>query len=204
MKKNLILSGLLVVYILGFWIYYKNVIEPQPTEIAELEMKLAEKKRQLLSAQIISKNLQNVNELIQCNLVEDLSDSLAESASIPFLKYLTSLMDELDIVLVSMQPMEVLQQRNLAEEQLIEQDYIEIPYSMTILASYKQFGKFLERLEKYPQLIKVARIQLENSLDAAIYEGQIVGKPDQHRINLEIHTMTILKASFKGGSEQFN
>jgi len=75
---------------------------------------------------------------------------------------------------------------------------------MTILASYKQLGKFLERLEKYPQLIKVARIQLENSLDATVYEGQIVGKPDQHRVNLEIHTMTILKASFKGGTEQFN
>lgn len=204
MKKNLILSGLLVVYILGFWIYYKNVIEPQPTLIVELEMKIAEKKRQLLSAQIISKDLHNVNELIQCNLVEDLSDSLAESASIPFLKLLTSLMDDLDIILISMQPMEVLKQHNLTEEQLIEQDYIEIPYSMTILASYKQFGKFLERLEKYPQLIKVARVQLENSLDAAIYEGQIVGKPDQHRINLEIHTMTILKASFKGGPEQFN
>jgi Tfp pilus assembly protein PilO len=204
MKKNLILSGLLVVYILGFWIYYKNVIEPQPTLIVELEMKIAEKKRQLLSAQIISKDLHNVNELIQCNLVEDLSDSLAESASIPFLKLLTSLMDDLDIILISMQPMEVLKQHNLTEEWLIEQDYIEIPYSMTILASYKQFGKFLERLEKYPQLIKMARVQIENSLDAASYEGQIVGKPDQHRINLEIHTMTILKASFKGGPEQFN
>ena len=204
MKKNLILSGLLVAYILGFWIYYKDVIEPQPTVIVELQMKLSEKKRQLLSAQIISKNLQNVNDLIQYNLVEDLSDSLAKSASIPFLKYLTRIMDQLDIILISMQPMEILQQQNVGEKRLIEQDYIEIPYSMTVLASYKQLGKFLERLEKYPQLIKVARIQLENSLDATVYEGQIVGKPDQHRVNLEIHTMTILKASFKGGTEQFN
>lgn len=204
MKKNLILSGLLVAYILGFWIYYKDVIEPQPTVIVELQMKLSEKKRQLLSAQIISKNLQNVNDLIQYNLVEDLSDSLAKSASIPFLKYLTRIMDQLDIILISMQPMEILQQQNVGEKRLIEQDYIEIPYSMTVLASYKQLGKFLERLEKYPQLIKVARIQLENSLDATVYEGQIVGKPDQHRVNLAIHTMTILKASFKGGTEQFN
>ena len=170
----------------------------------DLQMKLSEKKRQLLSAQIISRDLQNVNELIQYNLVEDLSDSLARSASIPFLRYLTAVMDQLDIILISMQPMEVLQQQSLTEKRLIEQDYIEIPYSMTVLASYKQFGKFLEQLEKYPQLIKVARIQLENSLDAAVYEGQIVGKPDQHRINLEIHTLTILKASFKGGTEQFN
>jgi len=120
MKKNLILSGLLVAYILGFWIYYKDVIEPQPTVIVELQMKLSEKKRQLLSAQIISKNLQNVNDLIQYNLVEDLSDSLAKSASIPFLKYLTRIMDQLDIILISMQPMEILQQQNVGEKRLIE------------------------------------------------------------------------------------
>jgi len=204
MKKNIILSGLLLIFILAFWVYYKNVIEPQPMTIVMLQDKLAEKKRQLLSAQIISKNLQSVNDLIQFNLVEDLSDSLAQSASIPFLKYLTGIMDDLDIILISMKPLDIIKQDQYSETNFIDQEYIEIPYSMDILASYQQFGKFLEEIEKNPRLIKVTRIQMENPLDVSVYATEISGKPDQHKINLEIQTLTILKASFKGGSEQFN
>ncbi len=204
MKKNIILSVLLLVFILSFWVYYKNVIEPQPEKIAYLKTELAEKKRQLLSAQVISRSRQNVIDLVQYNLVEDLSDSLAQSASIPFLGYLTGLMDDLGVILISMKPLNIVRQDQYAETNLIDQDYVKIPYSMTIIASYTQFGKFLENLEKYPRLIKVTRIQLENPLDATVYSGEISGKPDQHRINLEIQTLTILKASFKSGSEQFN
>ena len=47
---------------------------------------------------IISKNLENVNVLIENNLVENISDSLAQAASIPFLNYITGLMDDLEIV----------------------------------------------------------------------------------------------------------
>lgn len=204
MKKNLIMIGFLIVYILGFWVYYKNVIETQPSKIAELRIQLEEKQRQLLSAQVISKNLHNVNELIKNNLVEDLSDSLAQEASIPFLNYLTGLMDKLDIILISMKPLNIVRWDETQETRIINQDYIEIPYTMTILATYKQFGKYLEDLEKSPRLIKVTRIVLENPLDFAFYEGEVTGAPDQHKFELEIHTLTILKASFKSGPEQLN
>ncbi|MCD6160908.1 MAG: type 4a pilus biogenesis protein PilO [candidate division Zixibacteria bacterium] len=203
MKKNLILSAVLALFILGFWMYYKNVIEAQPANIVRLQNEIAEKKRQLLSAQILSRDLHNVNDLIQYNLAENLGDSLAQSASIPFLKYLTALMDRLDVILISMKPLNVINSNQLYEEKRIDQDYIEIPYSMSILASYKQLGKFLEELEKYPRLINVTKIQMENPLDIAVYEGEISGKPDQHKIDLEIQTITILKASFKGGSQEF-
>lgn len=200
MKKNLIIAAVLLAYVAGFYYYYQNVIEPQPRRLADLRDDLAEKRRQHLSAQIISKNLENVNELIGNNLVEDLSDSLAQASSIPFLNYITGLMDDLDIVLVSMKPSTITKWDEYSDEKLIDQDYIEIPYNMSILASYKQLGKFLEALERSPRLIKVARIQMLNPMDFAFYEGEVSGRPDQHRVNLIIHTLTILKASFKGGS----
>lgn len=204
MKKNLILSVILLLFGIGFWYYYKNVIETQPAQIVSLQNEIAEKKRQLLSAQILSKDLQNVNDLIQHNLAQSLGDSLAQSASIPFLKYLTSLMDRLDIILVSMRPLNVISSTQAITERLVDQEYIEIPYTMTILASYKQLGNFLEELEKYPRLINVTEIQLDNALGNAAYEGDISSKPDQRKIEIEIQTITILKASFKGGSQQFN
>jgi Tfp pilus assembly protein PilO len=204
MKKNIILSAFLLLFVLAFWIYYKNVIEPQPAKIVELQDKIAEKKRQLLSAQVISRNLQYVNDLIQYNLVEDLSDSLAEAASIPFLKYLTSLMDDLGVILISMKPLELMKYDQTTLKKLIDQDYIEIPYSMTVLSNYSQLGKFLEELEKNPRLINVTRIQMANPIDISTYEGEILGRPDQHKIDLEIQTLTILKESFRSGLQQLD
>ena len=203
MKKNLILSGVLLILVLGYWYFFKTVVEKQPAVIAELKQELAEKTRQHLSAQIISKNLKNVNDLIENNLVENLSDSLAQSSSIPFLDYLTGLLDKHEIVLISMRPSNVIRWDDRSESHLIDQEYIEIPYGMTVLASYKQLGKFLEDLEKSQRLIKVARIQVMNPLDYTYRKGEVSGRPDQHEINIIIHTMTILKASFKGGSEQY-
>ena len=204
MKKNIIITIALLVYVLAFWAFYTYYIEPQPAKLADLKGQLAEKRRQYLSAQIISKNLENVNDLIKNNLVENLSDSLAQASSIPFLNYLTGLIDDLDMVLISMRPASVLRWDQTTGGKLIDQEYIEIPYSMTLLASYKQLGKFLENLEKSQRLIKVARIQVINPVDFAYYAGEISGKPDQHRVEVVIHTLTILKESFKGGSQQHN
>lgn len=207
-KKNLIISAILLIYVLGFWLFYQNVIAKQPAQILSLNEQIAEKKRQLLSAQIISRDLQNVNELINNNLVSDLSDSLARPADMGFLKYLTGLMDSLGIVLISVKPMGVVRSSGLADtssessekaSRLSSSEYIQTPYSLVILASYAQFGSFLEQLEKSPRLIRVIRFQLENPIDVTYYEQEISGKPEQHRINLDIQTLTILKASYAGG-----
>lgn len=201
MKKNLIIAIVLLAYLGGFYYYYNQVIEPQPGKLMELRDKLAEKRRQHLSAQIISKNLENVNILIENNLVENISDSLAQASSIPFLNYLTGLMDDLGIVLISMRPSTISRWDEYDADNPIDQEYIEIPYSMQLLASYKQLGSFLEALERSPRLIKVARVQILNPRDFAFYAGEVSGRPDQHKINLIVHTMTILKASYKGGSK---
>lgn len=201
MKKNLLIILVLLVYLAGFYYYYQQIIAPQPHKLAELSDKLAEKRRQLLSAQIISKNLENVNILIDNNLVDNISDSLAQAASIPFLNYLTRQMDDLGIVLISMRPSTISRWDEYDKGNPLDQEYIEIPYNMQILASYKQLGKFLEALERSPRLIKVARVQILNPMDFAFYVGEVSGRPDQHKVSLIIHTMTILKASFESGSE---
>ncbi len=205
-KKNLIISAALLIYVAAFWLFYKNVIAKQPSQIESLQEQIAEKKRQLLSAQIISRDLQNVNELISNNMANDPSDSLARPADMGFLKYLTGLMDDLGIILVSVRPLGVVRSEGLKDtlaahdEQSIQRsDYIRTPYSMVIIASYTQFGQFLQELEKSARLIRVTRFQLENPIDMAYFEQDVTGKPEQHRINLDIETLTILKASYAGG-----
>jgi len=205
-KKNLIMSVFLLVYVIAFWLFYQNVIAKQPGQIESLQDQIAEKKRQLLSAQIISRDLQNVNELINNNMVNSLSDSLARPADMGFLKYLTGLMDNLGIVLVSVKPMGIVRSAAAADSLAVEDEmsgkrseYIQTPYSLVIIASYTQFGQFLQELEKSARLIRVTRFQLENPIELTYYDQDVIGKPEQHRINLDIETLTVLKASYAGG-----
>jgi len=214
MKRNLIIGIILLVMLAGFWLFYDNILIKQPKIIANLQAEIADKQRQLLSAQIISRNLQNVNELIQNNLVNTPNDSLAKPANMAFLQYLTGLMDKYNIILLSIKPMEVIKR----EEQKVDQwtssfdtpavdttrDFIETPYSLSILASYIQLGQFFQELEKSPRLIKIVRFQLENPMDLTFVADEVSGKSDQRRINIDLHTLTIVKASFKSGQNQFN
>ena len=142
--ERLFFLGLL----LGNYLYYNRVITRQPDEIKSLKAQIEEKNKQLLAAQILAEKREGVTQLIKSNLISSPSDSLAEKASVPFLRYLTSKMDQLDIRLVSVTPLEVIGTTDPNTQTVKE--FIEVPYELKILASYDELGKFLDDLEKSP------------------------------------------------------
>ncbi len=195
MKDNLIILVLFLALLLGNYMYYNTVITRQPEEIKTLKAQIEEKNKQLLAAQILAEKREGVTQLIKNNLISSPSDSLAEKASVPFLRYLTSKMDQLDIRLVSVTPLEVIGTTDPNTQ--TTKEYIEVPYELKILASYDELGRFLDDLEKSPHLIKVASFSVSNDLDQSTYSEEIVGKPKQHPVSLQINTIAILKASFR-------
>ncbi len=195
MKDNLIILILFVGLLLGNYMYYNTVITRQPDEIKTLKAQIEEKNKQLLAAQILAEKREGVTQLIKNNLISSPSDSLAEKASVPFLRYLTSKMDQLDIRLVSVTPLEVVGTTDPNTQ--TTREYLEVPYELKILASYDELGRFLDDLEKSPHLIKVASFSVSNDLDQSTYSEEIVGKPKQHPVSLQINTIAILKASFR-------
>ena len=68
---------------------------------------------------------------------------------------------------------------------------------MKIIATYEEFGRFLDILEKSPHLIKVAAFTISNDIDQTSFAEEIAGKPKQHPISLQVNTIAILKASFR-------
>jgi hypothetical protein len=195
MKENLVILIAFVILLLGNYTYYNSVIIPQPKEIQELKTQIEEKNKQLLAAQILAEKREGVTQLIKNNLILSPDDSLAEKASVPFLRFLTGTMDNLGIRLVSLNPMAVIGLDDPATN--LQKEYIQVPYEMKVLASYEELGKFLDVLEKSPHLIKVANFGVSNEIDKTSYSEEIVGKPRQHPINLQINTMAILKASYR-------
>jgi hypothetical protein len=199
MKGNLIILIVLLALLLGNYYYYSTVIVPQPEEIRSLQAQIAEKNKQLLAAQILAEKRAGVTQLIKSNLITNPNDSLVEKASVPFLRYLTSKMDEFDIRLISVNPMDVIGTKEATSTEK-EKDFIEVPYELRFLASYDELGKFLDTLEKSPHLIRVASFSVSNDVEQGSYAEEIVGKPKQHPVTMQINTIAILKASFRSES----
>lgn len=195
MKQNLIVLILLLGLLFGSYYYYQNYIVPQPEELKSLQAQIEEKNKQLLAAQILGEKRAGVTSLIRNNLIQSLGDSLAEKASIPFLRELTLEMDRLDIRLVGITPMDIVGSDDPAT--LKQKEFIQVPYEMQIIASYDELGKFLDILEKSPHLIRIAAFNVTNEIDQSSFAEEIAGKPRQHQVSLTVNTIAILKASFR-------
>jgi len=195
MKDNLILLAIFLVLLAGNYLYYTQAVVPQPEKMRELKSQIEEKNKQLLAAQILSEKREGITQLIKSNLIEDPNDSLTEKASVPFLQFLTSTMDGLDIRLVTLNPLDVIGKEDTMA--IRQKESLQVPYEMKILATYEELGKFLDVLEKSPHLIKVASFTISNEIDQASFAEEIVGKPRQHQVNLQVNTIAILKASFR-------
>lgn len=198
MKDNLIVLIMILILLGGSYLYYRSVIVPQPQELKSLQDQIQEKNRQLLAAQILAEKREGVTKLIQNNLIASLSDSLAEKSSVPFLRYLTSTMDRLDIRLVALTPLDVVGTEDPTS--MKQREFVEVPYELKIIASYDEFGRFLDNLEKSPHLIRVVTFTLNNDIDQSSFEEEISGKPKQHPINIQLSTIAILKASSRSES----
>jgi hypothetical protein len=201
MKTSLIIFLLMVILLGGAYFYYDRVIVRQPREIESLLAQIEEKNKQLLAAQILAEKREGVAMLIHNNLIENPGDSLAEKASIPFLRYLTSTMDKLGIRLVSLTPQEVIGTDDPVT--MSQKEYLEVPYEMKVIASFQEFGKFLDVLEKSAHLIEVNAFVITNDIEQSVFAEEIVGRPRQHPIQLQISTLAILKASYRGESGEY-
>jgi Tfp pilus assembly protein PilO len=183
MKRDLLIVLLFVVLLGGLWLYYSQVIAKQPELISYYDRKIEESNQRLLSAQILSKNLRGVSSLIKENIAESTADSLAQGSSLEFLEFINDTVDKLGIKLVSLKPMEPINE-NLG--------YIRIPYNIEILASYNELGRFLTQLEKSPRIVNIMTMNLNNSLGGGI-SSRLQTKPDQHHVQLSLELLTLLR-----------
>ncbi len=202
MKSNLIFLAILLVFLGAGYFYYEKAIVPQPQEMITTKEQIQEKNKQLLAAQILAEKRPGVTSLIKGNLISSMADSLAEKASLPFLRYITETMDNLDIRLISLIPKDIVGMEDPNSFKLKE--FIEIPYEMKVLASYEELGKFLDILEKSPRLIKISSFTVTNDIEQGVIAEEVAGKPRQHTVNLQINTIAILKASFRSESGEHN
>jgi len=182
MKKNLVMLLLLVLFGGGAWVYNHFVFAEYPQQIRQYDRTIQLRDEKLISAQIIHSQLDLVANLIEKNLAISKTDSIAEDASLPFLEYITGILNTLEIKLAKLEP----------GKKSARLDYVRTPYTLSVEASYQQLGKFVNQLEKSERLITVEQFEIDNAVRKSGSQVE-KGQTDAHEMILRISTLTLIK-----------
>lgn len=160
------------------------VAGPRPTRIKLLHREIQTLQERLISAQITSREMVQVQSLIQKNLAYSARDTLALGGSLNFLMDLHRVLDNLRITVVALEPRPI---RKVGR-------FIETPYDLEILGDYRQFAALAEKMEKSPRLISISGFEMDNSLENHFAAGAPAGA-GRCRIRMQITTLTLVRKS---------
>lgn len=185
-KRNILLLGIVVVFTITFWLGASMLIGEKPLTIKMLEQDQEELNENLISAQILASKLDRVYTLFQENLALSLRDSLAEDASMPFLRDITDKLETLNIEVLSIKP------RN----RIKEKGYYRSPYELTVKCDFDQFGEFLTEIERSPRLVNIDDFVVKNGIERVKSKMKEEDLVDQI-FELSLSTITLVKGKGK-------
>ncbi len=183
MKRLVYFLILSVVFGGGMYYYYTVSYPRMPRQIRELNATIEARNERLISAQILAQELDLVANLIANNIALNQFDSLAQDASLPFLNFVTELLNDRDILLMSLEP----DRRSVARH-----DYVKNSYSISFECTYEEFGQFINDLEKSDRLITVEEFEIDNTLSNLESRRQR-RDIDTHIFMLKVSTITMIK-----------
>ena len=180
MLRTIILSSITILILIIVEIGYNISFKDKPDKVEGLSEEQEKNNEKYITAQLLSSSLDRVYNLFELNLAESRSDKKNESASIDFLDYLTDLMNDLEIKILSIEPKSSIKKRH----------NIYNPYVIEIKASYEKFGKLILNLEKCRRLIEIGEINLNNGLER-IRSSNKEEQLQTQDISLVISTITL-------------
>ena len=185
-KRNAILALLTMLFSVGVWVNNTWMISDKPTYLLDLEDELIELNEQLISAQILASRVEEVYTLFEENLALSKQDSLADDASLPFMKNLMEMVNLHGITLLNIKP----------KPRVEKAKYIAAPYEVIMQCTYEQLGKFMSDLEKSPRLVTVDEFNVKNGIERIKSNASEMDLREQI-IEIHLSTLTMVKSSIK-------
>ena len=136
-----------------------------------------------ITAQILSKSLENVYTIFETNLAMSKNDIKNKEASMEFLKYLTDIMEKYNIKLNQIIPGKKTSKGSLTN----------IPYDIHIVCDYEKLGEFINEIESSDRIILINELTIKNNIEKIKSNKKDQNISDQE-IELEIQTVTINKS----------
>jgi len=184
MKRNIILSAVVLFFILLTWIEVNFIYDNKSDVVLDLQEETTQSNEKLITSQILANSLKRVYEVFEQNLAKNSSDKKNDEASIVFLDELTDIIKKLEIKLINITP----------DDKEKIGDYTYIPYDIEIKCDYEKFGKLISELEKNSRLINIDEFRLFNKVEKATSKKTIEALLD-NRVEMKISTITLNKGS---------
>ena len=150
-KRNIILFVLTILFIFSH-IFFTNTIVDKNSQILDLELKHKEANEKYITAQILSRQLEQVYNVFENNLALTKKDDLNKEASMEFLKELTDVMEKIDIKINQIIPGKK-QKKGIL---------INIPYVLQFECDFEKLGKLVVLLENNDRIITIDNIVMKN------------------------------------------
>jgi archaellum biogenesis ATPase FlaH len=183
-KKIIYLLLLLLVSGLGLLYYYRVEYPKLPGQLDDLNRRIEARNEKLISAEIIASELDLVANLIDRNLAISRDDSLAQGASLAFLEYMTGLIQNHHIILVTLEPDRKSSSRH---------DYVRTSYDVVVECTYTEFGELLNDIEKSDRLITIEEFKMDNQINNVGRRSK--RSWDSHPFEFTLSTLTLIKQS---------
>ena len=139
-----------------------------------------------ITAQILSDESYFVYNLFEKNLALSKQDSLADDASLPFMKNLMEMVNIHGITLLNIKP----------KPRVEKTKYIAAPYEIIMQCSYEQLGKFMSDLEKSPRLVTIDAFNVKNGIERIKSNATEMDLREQI-IEIHLSTLTMIKSKIK-------
>ena len=183
LKRSLILGISCLIYIILNLSFSNLLIENNKNKIHSLEAKHKTVNEKFITAQILSKSLENVYTIFETNLAMSKNDIKNKEASMEFLKYLTDIMEKYNIKLNQIIPGKKTSKGSLTN----------IPYDIHIVCDYEKLGEFINEIESSDRIILINELTIKNNIEKIKSNKKDQNISDQE-IEIEIQTVTINKS----------
>ena len=183
LKRSLILGIACAVYIIISISLSNMLINNKKEQIYNLEARHKTVNEKFITAQILSKSLDNVYNIFENNLATSKNDDKNKEASMDFLKYLTDIMEKYNIKLNQIIPGKKIKKGSLTN----------IPYDIHIVCDYEKLGEFINEIESSNRIILIKELTIKNNIEKIKSNKKDQNISDQE-IEMEIRTVTINKA----------
>lgn len=182
-EKYLIFLGVIAVVAVIFFYTSSNMIGATMNDIERIDRVIRRDQERLNSAKVMDEQLAQVSRVIDNTLVDPQVREFSATEINSFVRRLAELADKHKIAVYSSRPRSVHAPGNLLEHQ----------FTMDIMCTYVQLGRFLTELEALDNIVRVNTIDTNpvRDDDAGFEEeGEV---HTQYRVILELSAFKIIK-----------
>ncbi len=189
MNRNIVGYVMLAVFAGVMYYLINHLYVGKPAELERLEAELQNQQEKLISAQILASELDRVSSLIENNLAASAKDSLAEDASLPFLKDIVGMLESLGCDITSM--------KTFSRDKSAE-GYIRTPYLVSFRGNFRQFGEFINQMEKSDRLVTMEGFKIDNNLTQLNF-AKTFEDLKMHDFEIKLSTLTLVRSDTRVG-----